>query len=126
MRMKCSCHEVVKTRKEFRLRNSRLRRSHRDIHLVRRSAHPPEGCTSIGKFGEVSYRSTKAPPKTAGPSDSLSSVLTVLYSNKPPCLIFHRTALASIDVATGYASFSRLADEKLSCGVSLDIIRSAH
>ena len=40
------------------------------------------------------------------------SVLAALYSNKPPCLIFHRTALASIDVATGYASFSRLADEK--------------
>lgn len=53
MRMKCSCHEVVKTRKEFRLRNSRLRRSHRDIHPVRRSAHPPEGFYSIGKFGEV-------------------------------------------------------------------------
>ena len=60
MRMKCSCHEVVKTRKEFRLRNSRLRRSHRDIHPVRRSAHPPEGFYSIGKFGEVSYRIKKA------------------------------------------------------------------
>ncbi len=42
----------------------------------------------------------------------ITSVLAALYSNKPPCLIFHRTALASIDVATGYASFSRLADEK--------------
>ncbi|MEY8495179.1 DUF4145 domain-containing protein [Lachnospiraceae bacterium 29-91] len=58
--------------------------------------------------------------------DQYPSVLTALYSNKPPCLIFHRTALTSIDVATGYASFSRLADEKLSCGVSLDIMRSVH
>ncbi len=56
----------------------------------------------------------------------VSSVVTVLYSNKPPCLIFHRTVLASIDVATSYASFSRLADEKLSCGVSLDIMWSLH
>ena len=55
-----------------------------------------------------------------------TSVLTVLYSNKPPCLIIHRAVLASIDVATGYASFSRLADEKLSCGVLLDIMRSVH
>lgn len=59
MRMKCSCHEVVKTRKEFRLRNSRLRRSHRDIYLVRHSAHPPEGFCSIGKFEEISYRTKK-------------------------------------------------------------------
>ena len=27
----------------------------------------------------------------------LTGVLTALYSSKPPCLIFHRTALASID-----------------------------
>ena len=27
----------------------------------------------------------------------IASVLTVLYSNKPPCLIFHRAVLASID-----------------------------
>ena len=59
-------------------------------------------------------------------TENAPSVLTVLYSNKPPCLIFHRTVLASIDVATGYASFSRLADEKLSCGVSLDIMRSVN
>ncbi len=55
-----------------------------------------------------------------------TSVLTALYSSKPPCLIFHRTVLASIDVATGYASFSRLANEKLSCGVLPDIMRSVH
>lgn len=54
MRMKCSCHEVVKTRKEFRLRNSRLRRPHRGTCLVRRNAHPPEGFSSIGKSKEVS------------------------------------------------------------------------
>ena len=34
---------ALETQAEFRLRNSRLRRSHRDIYLVRRSAHPPEG-----------------------------------------------------------------------------------
>ncbi len=45
--------------KEFRLRNSRLRRSYSDNYLVRRSAHPPEGFCSIGKFGEVSYRTKK-------------------------------------------------------------------
>ncbi len=41
------------------MRNSRLRRSHSDIYLVRRSAHPPEGFYSIGKFGEVSYKIKK-------------------------------------------------------------------
>ena len=61
-----------------------------------------------------------------GTAQAVTSVLAALYSNKPPCLIFHRTALASIDVATGYASFSRLADEKLSCGVLPDIMRSLH
>ncbi len=41
------------------MRNSRLRRSYSDNYLVRRSAHPPEGFCSIGKFGEVSYRIKK-------------------------------------------------------------------
>ena len=54
-------------------------------------------------------------PSTALITQCCTSVLTVLYSNKPPCLIFHRAVLASIDVATGYASFSRLAYENLSC-----------
>ena len=86
--------------KEFRLRNSRLRRSHRDIYLARRSAHPPEGFCSIGKFEEISYR-TKKPVR--------------LLIRRPACIavncmqVSRRIAAVQVEILASISFFHRSA-----------------
>ena len=63
-----------------------------------------------------------------------TSVLSGLYSGKPPCINFHQTALSVVNDAHCIAPLLRLADENLcpikrgtlSCGVTPDIIWSVH
>ena len=107
MRMKCSCHEVVKTRKEFRLRNSRLRRSQCDIYLIRRSAHPPEGFCSIGKFGEVFYRTKKRPHPLQKRDEVIIRGTTLIPMDTPRalcCCVTYSLRHSLLSKAKGFAA----------------------